>query len=103
MSLAAGFVICLHFILIKYQMFLEKLGLLVVKHPTKVIIAVFLLLAGVSCLGFLFMSPANLQEEFFMSEKNHLVEEFFDSGAIFPINKLQTRKGDFNSNGRKEQ
>lgn len=80
-------------------MFLEKLGLLVVKHPTKVIIAVFLLLAGVSCLGFLFMSPANLQEEFFMSEKNHLLKNY--STAIFPVNKLQTRKGNFNSNGRK--
>ena len=65
-------------------MFLEKLGLLVVKHPTKVIIAVFLLLAGVSCLGFLFMSPANLQEEFFMSEKNHLLKNFSTAAQYFP-------------------
>ena len=65
-------------------MVLEKLGLLVVKHPTKLIITVFLLLTAVSCLGFLFKSPANLEEEFFMSDNNHLVKNFSTAARYFP-------------------
>lgn len=65
-------------------MLLEKLGLLVVKHPAKFIITVFLLLTAVSCLGFLFMSPANLEEEFFVSENNHLVKNSSTAARYFP-------------------
>lgn len=66
-------------------MYLEKVGLVVVKHPAKLIITVFLLLTAVSCLGFLFRkSPANLEEEFFMSEKNHLVKNFSTAARYFP-------------------
>ena len=44
---------------------------------------------------------SKLTRGIFHVRKESSCEEFFDSGAIFPINKLQTRRGDFNSNGRK--
>lgn len=65
-------------------MLLEKLGLLIAKYPTKLVVIVFLL-GAVSCLGFLSMTPPDLQEEFFMSEHSNLVKDFTTARQYFPV------------------
>lgn len=58
-------------------MYLEKVGFVVVKYLVKFIIIVFFFLIVVSCLGFLFCKFfVNLEEEFFMLEKNYFVKNF---------------------------
>ena len=81
--LSAGLVICLHFVLIKYQMLLEKLSTLIVKHPRKIIVSMVLLTAF-SCLGFLTMTPPNLQGDFWVSEDTRLVKDFKVAEEYFP-------------------
>ena len=56
---------------------------MVVKHPGKIILIV-VLLSALSCLGFLTMSPANLNEHFFLSDDSRLAKDFSMAETYFP-------------------
>lgn len=84
-------VICLHFLLIKYQMMLEKISTMVVKHPSKIII-LMMFLSGLSCLGFLSMRSPSLAEEFFVSDDSRLVKDFQMAGQLFPSIRSRREK-----------
>ena len=56
---------------------------MVVKHPGKIILTV-VLLSALSCLGFLNMSPANLNEHFFLFDDSRLAKDFSMAETFFP-------------------
>ena len=63
-------------------MVLEMISKLIVKHPSKIIVTMVLLTAF-SCLGFLTMSPPNLQDDFFVSDDSRLMKDFETAGQYF--------------------